>query len=85
MSDIYSGVVCERVKFADDGTLWACGSDTEELADLILNLIESVSEGFPSYLLMNRDLQNISRWPSQGGTSILVLHGCSFIYLFVVC
>ena len=23
--------------------------------------------------------------PSQGGTSILVLHGCSFIYLFVVC
>ena len=45
LSDIYSGVVCERVKFADDGTLWTCGRDTEELADL-----------------MNRDLQNISRW-----------------------
>ena len=50
LSDIYSGVVCERVKFADDGTLWTCGSDTEELADLM------------NRDLMNRDLQNISRW-----------------------
>ena len=29
----------------DDGTLWTCGSDTEELA-----------------VLMDRDLQSISRW-----------------------
>ena len=42
LSEIYRDVVCERVKFADDGTLWTRGSDTEELADLMNRDLQSI-------------------------------------------
>ena len=48
--------------------------------DEILNLIESVSEGFPSYSPPPPLLFHC--WPSQGGTSALVPHDCSFICLW---
>ena len=43
LSDIYNGVVCERAKFADDGTLRTCGSDTEESASLMNRNLQSIS------------------------------------------
>ena len=36
-------MVCERVKFADDGTLWTCGIATKELADLMNRDLQTIS------------------------------------------
>ena len=41
-----------------------------DVLDEILNLIGSVSEGFPSYSLTPP--QSNYNWPSQGGTSVAV-------------
>ena len=44
LSDINNGAVCEKVKFADDGTVWKSGNNPQELAQCMTKDLQSFSK-----------------------------------------